>query len=234
MRVRIRFAKGNQVRFISHLELMKTFERAIRRARIPIAFSEGFNPHPKMSFATALAVGVTADTEYLDLELRQEMSPEEVWQRLRQNLPEGFRILSSHLVNSKTPPLMSIVAAAEYEVKVKLITEQHKAQIDQAIEHLLEQDSVTIVKKGKKGLQNKEIRAGIFQLECLAVENGWATFKMFVQAGSKCNIRPEEVLRAIREKENIPLDLGLVIVNRTALLAGQEGHFVSPLELSGV
>jgi radical SAM-linked protein len=214
---RIEFSKGAEVRFLSHLELMRAFERAIRRAELPIAFSEGFNPHPKMSFSSALAVGVTCDKEYLDLELQQELNAQEVMERLNQSLPPGFKVRRCILLQKKERALMAMVAEASYKVKVSLLSPVTKEVIDEAVDRLLAKESLIIEKKAKKGSKLKEIRPGIFALKCVEANNEWAEFIFTVQAGSEGNIRPEEVLKALTEIVHLPLDLSTLVIHRAGI-----------------
>ena len=93
--VRVKFFRGEEVKFISHLDLMKMYERALRRSGVPIAYSQGFNPHPQMVFGLPLSVGVTSESEYADFELEGNMDPGEFMQRLNGSLPEGIRIVDA-------------------------------------------------------------------------------------------------------------------------------------------
>lgn len=119
-RFRIEFTKGDEVRFLSHLDVMKAFERAIRRAGMPIAFSEGFNPHPKMNFASALAVGVTSEAEFMDIELKENLPSAEVVKMLAKALPHGLDVKTGREVPTGAPALMSEVNRAVYQVKSTL------------------------------------------------------------------------------------------------------------------
>ena len=97
-RIRVKYTKGKEVRFISHRDLMRVFQRAIRRADIPIAYSQGFNPHIKISWGQALKVGKASDGEYAELHLEKHINPNELRERLNQQLPKGIEILEANLV----------------------------------------------------------------------------------------------------------------------------------------
>ena len=225
-RFRIEFSKGPEVRFISHLELMRSFERALRRAGIPLAFSQGFNPHPKMAFASALAVGVTSEREYLDIELKEDLDAREILLSLNKSLPKGLYAKHCIPVREKEPSLMAMVALAEYQVKVKLLSSIEREKIERAIKELMEKESLVITRKGKKGLKEKEIRSGIFALNCTGIDERWVKFSLSVRAGSKGNIRPEEVLQVLKEIYHIPLAMDLIVIHRTGLFKkGQEELF---------
>ena len=112
-RLRIVFAKGERIKYISHLDLVRTWERALRRAGIPLAYSHGFNPRPKMAFAAALPLGLTSRGEVMDLFLTHSLSPSDFARRLKPHLPPGLEILFVEEVALKSPSLQSQVRSAE-------------------------------------------------------------------------------------------------------------------------
>ena len=97
-RLKIKYTKGEEIRFISHRDLMRLFQRAIRRAGIPIAYSQGFNPHMKISWGQALKVGQSSQGEYAELQLSEYIKPSQLRERLNQQLPQGIEILDAFLV----------------------------------------------------------------------------------------------------------------------------------------
>ena len=109
--IRIKFIRGEEVKFISHLDLMKVFERASRRANIPIAYSQGFNPHAHLIFGLPLSVGVTSQAEYADIELTEELDPENFMLGLNKQLPKGLIIVAAKARNTK--PKMSRPATSK-------------------------------------------------------------------------------------------------------------------------
>ncbi|MEM5817349.1 MAG: TIGR03936 family radical SAM-associated protein, partial [Desulfitobacterium hafniense] len=98
LRVRIAYTKMEEAKYIAHLDLARVFERALRRASVRLAYSEGFNPHPKIAFGSALAVGVEGEQEYVDIELAQEMDLKELMGRLQEQLPTGIRLIEGRYV----------------------------------------------------------------------------------------------------------------------------------------
>ena len=115
MLIRIAYQKTREGRFLSHLDSAHSWERSIRRAGLPLAYSQGFNPHPKISFASALAVGTTSDAEYMDMELSEELPVEEVQRALEQGLAPAFQITRMKRMEGKQDALMSLVNLADYE-----------------------------------------------------------------------------------------------------------------------
>ena len=119
MKVRIKFAKSGAMRFIGHLDVMRFFQKAIRRAGIDVAYSEGFSPHQIMSFAAPLGVGLTSNGEYLDIEVRSHAGAEDMKRRLEAVMVEGMEILSVTALEEGTRNAMASVAAAEYSVRFR-------------------------------------------------------------------------------------------------------------------
>ena len=97
-RIKIRYTKGEAVKYISHRDLMRAFQRAARRAEIPVAYSQGFNPHMKISWGNALKVGATSEGEFAEIQLEKWIKPQELMERLNRQLPPGLEILEANLV----------------------------------------------------------------------------------------------------------------------------------------
>ncbi len=117
-RVRVTFATGDSVKYVGHLDLARAWERAIRRARLPLAYTQGFNPQPRLQFAAALPVGYTSQAELADIFLNEALDPEAAVARLAAALPEGIRPLAAVEVPREAPSLQSQVVAASYRVAV--------------------------------------------------------------------------------------------------------------------
>ncbi len=230
-RVRMEFSKGEEVRFLSHLDLVKAFERAIRRAAIPIAFSEGFNPHPKMNFASALAVGVTSDREYIDIELRESMAAGEVMARLCAALPAGIRLSGAMAVPDNSPALMAVVNRAEYRVKVPAVGSPDIGSLTGAIARFMDSSEVMIMKRTKKGIQPRNIRPGIIKFAG-SVNGNTIEFSILTVTGSAGNVRPEEVVNAFAGCLGQEIDAGLAQINRIGLYTAAHGdRLLTPMEM---
>ena len=190
MKARIKFRKFGVMKFIGHLDVMRYFQKAIRRAGIPIAFSGGYSPHMIMSFANPLGVGLTSDGEYFDIELREPISSKEAVQRLNDQMVEGMEIVSFvEIPDEKKSKGMSIVAGAEYLSKLK----NGKLPEDwiEKLDTFYKQDEIRIVKATKKSEKEVDIRPMIYALK--AQEN---SIYMRVAAGSVQNLKPELVTEA--------------------------------------
>ncbi|MCL6451880.1 MAG: TIGR03936 family radical SAM-associated protein [Acetobacteraceae bacterium] len=178
-RVRIRFRKQGDARFISHLDLVRVMERAARRAGLPLRLSQGYNPRPKMAFASALALGTASDAEYLDLELVRPVPLEDVLGRLREQLPSGLRPSAAAWVPEQAPALMALVNAAEYEVEVEFSGPcPGRAELEQRL-----RDFVT--------------RGGALDGELLALAEGRARLRLVLPASGGDRARPRRVAESL-------------------------------------
>jgi radical SAM-linked protein len=226
----LRFQKEEKVKHISHLDLVRTMQRSIRRAGIPVSFSQGFNPHPIISFASALAVGVTSQGEYMDMTLGKDMDIGELIQSLNQALPEGIRILEGKKVSASLPSLMSVIEKADYIVKFT-ITDNFTWDTDAWVKAFMEKESIPVEKKGKRGIRQVDIRPHIDYLKATVLEGNTVALRMRISSGSKANIKPEQVVEALFNEKNIKVpDIGLQI-HRMDLYAKQKNKLVQPLEL---
>jgi len=162
--LRVKFIRGEEVKYISHLDMMKVFERAIRRSKLPIAYSQGFNPHPAMVFGLPLSVGVTSESEYADFEFTCDIDPQEFSQKLNQNLPEGIRISLSNKKQTKVNIMASIVVA-DYEILVATAEKQEHGHIKSVLDSIMEKPEILIEKESKRGRKEVDIRPMIFELK---------------------------------------------------------------------
>ena len=148
MRIIVRFEKGYEVRFISHLDVQRAFHRAINRARIPIAYSQGFNPHPKTSFASALPVGQTGGAEWMELALEKRADAEDVKTRLNLALPGGLHVIEAVEAREGYPSLSSCMKSARYSAETLSCYKPDRKALAAGIKSLL--SGPVIVEKRKK------------------------------------------------------------------------------------
>lgn len=219
---RMMYAKEGPARYISHLDLLRTFERAIRRAGLPIAFTAGFNPHPKISFAAPLGVGTAGEKEFADLELAGEVPVTTIQKNLSATLPEGLRLLEVKHVGEQAPALMSIVERATYRGEARLKSMITKDALDRAIAAFLGRSEILIKRKNKAGeIKNYDIRPGIFTMSG-RLDNDIIIIETELKTGSRDNIRFEEVVGALLENCELSIQ-GKFIPYRTGLYAGDKG-----------
>lgn len=162
MKVRIKFAKSGAMRFIGHLDVMRFFQKAIRRAGIDVAYSEGFSPHQIMSFAAPLGVGLTSNGEYLDIEVRSHAGAEDMKRRLEAVMVEGMEILSVTALEEGTRNAMASVAAAEYSVRFRQGYAPDKGWEDRLLA-FYDRPVLTVKKKTKKSEVEIDIKPYIYK-----------------------------------------------------------------------
>ena len=151
------------MKFIGHLDVMRFFQKAMRRADIPIAFTGGYSPHMIMSFANPLGVGLTSDGEYFDIELTEDINMEEAVSRLNQVMVEGMDVVNMvPISDDKKQTGMSIVAAADYLSSIK--TGEFPVDWKEQISSFMEQPSIMVLKKTKKSEKEVDIKPMIYQL----------------------------------------------------------------------
>ncbi len=231
MKLKARLNKGPQVKFISHLDLMKTIEKALRRAQIPIAFSQGFNPHPKLSLASALAVGVTSEAEYLEMELAQEVPVREVMERLNRVLPPGLELTAIGLAEEKEKPLMATVNAASYELQLR-VPDVECGRLSSSLESFLALATIPFTKDSKSGKAvTVDLRPGIWQMTISRCDHGEATVEMLVETGSRLNVKPQELVALWLEHAGIGFDAGELVIHRRGLYIHADGKMIEPVPL---
>ena len=157
MRIIARFEKHDAVRFVSHLDIQRTFQRAFRRADVPLAYSQGFNPHPQLSFATALSLGYTSDAEWFDVKLEHYMAPETFLAAVNAALPDGFRIAEAKEAADNLPTLTALMAAAKYTVCFYLPEGFSAESLERAFNDMASQ-AILVEKRTKGGLKTVDIR----------------------------------------------------------------------------
>lgn len=234
MKVRTRFSKRDEVKFISHLDLMNTLTRALRRARIPIKFSQGYNPRPLISFGSALAVGITSFGEYADFELDPEYSAGEFKRNLNRELPIGVRILQATEISSESKSLMSQINTARYEIDLKFEQRVDQQQVSEILREFLATDTIMIVRKRRnKSDREFDLRPMVYELSCLGIINKQrAVIEALIQTGSSGNLRPGELIRALRQRYPISKEVNLTDVHRSGLYVKEDNKLLTPFEIA--
>ena len=155
MRAMIRFGKQPRLRFISHLDLQRFFQRALNRTGLPIAWTQGFNPHPIMSFGSALALGWTSEYEIVDFKLAAPMGRKRVEDAMRASLPVDLPVLEVKLADDRHPAPMAMVQASDYRIE---LPEDAAVGILNAVPEFLNRESVLAMRKTKSGEKEVDIR----------------------------------------------------------------------------
>lgn len=220
MRLRVKFRKYGPIRYIGHLDLMRFFQKAIRRAQIDIAYSGGFSPHQIIAFAAPLGVGLTSNGEYMDIEVHSMTSCGDVRERLNQASVPGIEVTSVRVLPDTAGNAMASVAAAAYTVRFREGREP-EADITAILPDFLARERILITKETKKGTREVDLKQGIYRLE---YENG--TLSMLVDASSGGNIKPVQVVEALLAQCGEQLQENALLITREDVYTGEPAGFV--------
>lgn len=233
-KLRLKITKGSEIRYVSHLDYAGTIERAVRRAKLPAAYSEGFNPHMKLSFASALAVGVTSDAEYLDLELTEEIDPASVSTRLKPELPCGISLKECKYISQRSQALMAVVNLATYEILVPLANGADWESVETSIARFNQEIKVIFIKqspKGRREIDIKEYLAGPVAITAVPDNNSAITINLAIKITPGGSIKPAEILAALTDKFSVPVEKDNALIHRTGLFVTDGRIKRSPLEI---
>lgn len=248
---RIRFARTGPAAWIGHLDLMRVFERALRRACLPAAFTQGFNPHPVMTFALPLGVGVETRDDYAEIGLSEDMDPALFARRLSAALPEGLAVSQAQAVASEgVPGLMARVRAAEYRLEFPGASAACRRLLDR-MARPGDDGALPVEKKGKDGVRTLDLRPLVLSLDpappalpaagpaggvaqatpVSARESARDALSALVAAGSRENLRPDLLLDALVRYAGVPEAVaGNARILRTGLFVdGPGGTLVRPM-----
>ncbi|ANH38823.1 hypothetical protein I601_2405 [Nocardioides dokdonensis FR1436] len=188
-RLRIRYAKRGRLRFTSHRDFSRAFERAVFRARLPMAYSSGFNPHPRISYAGAAPTGSASEAEYLEIGLAQVVDPADIHGELAAALPDGLDVLE--VVESPGGSLSDRLEASHWRLDIEAMPEEAAA----AVTTFLATDEVLVERMMKKGLREFDCRAPVVSLGTEPREDG-ASLDLVLRHGVP-SVRPDDVLRGL-------------------------------------
>lgn len=196
MKLRIKFSKHGALKFIGHLDVMRFFQKAIRRAELDIAYTGGFSPHQIMSFAAPLGVGLESNGEYMDIEVNYEIlniTAKEILDKLNQQMVEGISVLEVKVLPEQAGNAMASVAAATYSIAFREGYEP-EFSIKEALEKFYNQEEITVTKKTKKSEITFDMKPYIFSLKPTSDNLG---IIMTVDASSSGNVKPSLVVSAL-------------------------------------
>ncbi|MDE6019912.1 MAG: TIGR03936 family radical SAM-associated protein [Ruminococcus sp.] len=196
--VRMKFTKKGRAKYISHLDLMRCFQRCIRRAELPIAYSEGFHPHMQIVFAAALSLGFESDYEVIELGLSEALSFDEVQSRMQAVLPDGIDVISCYEPKHK----MGQIAYAEYDI---ILPCQDSEKLLLQWNEFISQEKIIVEKKTKRGFREMDLKE---LTECLSEETreNALVLKLRLPAGSTVNVNPALLVEEFRKNEQVLFD----------------------------
>jgi len=194
-RLRVTFARGEEVKYITHLDLMRFWERALRRAGIPLAYSEGFSPSPRLALAAPLPVGVTSSGELMDVYLARRVTPQHFIKAVSGQVPPGIAALEVREVGLGLPSLQSQLRWAEYQVDVP--TDRPAEDVRRSVEALLAAASIPWQHQREREVRRYDLRPLVQDVWLEAVEDGRCALSMRLRADSQASGRAEQVVAAL-------------------------------------
>ncbi len=216
--IRFKFTRGEELRFISHLDQQRLFQRAFRRAGLNIAHSNGFNPHPKLSFALAMSVGLMSDSEYGDVVLTRDIDLMEFTKRLNAALPEGLKVVEARRIPQGKTSLSASLTDSRYRIDVALEDGMDEASLSDILNTYKSLDEVILEKRNKKGkLVPKNIRPFIQDIRVLSIQEGNAELELRLKYLEQQSVKPELVLQTVNQsvKPCFVIDPTIVMTRET-------------------
>lgn len=226
MKLRIKFRKIGTIRFIGHLDLMRFFQKMIRRAELDISYSNGYSPHQIMSFAAPLGVGIQSNGEYVDIEMNSiHDRSADIVKKLNQVSVPGLEILSVKKLPDDCKNAMASVAAASYYIQVR---EDKFPDIDykEKLPHFINQSKIPYLKQSKKSEIQLDLKEGIYDFK---IEN--QSIYMLLNASSSGNIKPSMIMSAFLKEFNMELPQNSISIFREDLFQLNDNSLVSMGEI---
>lgn len=230
---RVRFSKHGALRYIGHLDVMRFFQKVLRRAEVDVAYTNGYSPHQITTFAQPLGVGVESDGEYMDIRMNSSISCQELKDKINEASVPEIQALSVKLLPEKSGNAMASVAAAEYKIGFKegrepdilIKTEYDSAKITDMIKAFLSQDSIVLVKVGKAGPREVDIKERIFEFSWDVEDK---CFHAILDASSGYNIKASALMELFFGYHNGELkDNSLMVYRKDTYTRDDNGNLIS-------
>jgi len=224
-KIRIKFSRETPIKYISHLDILKVFERSMRRAGIKMLYTQGFNPHPKMVFGLPLSVGVISESEYADIEVNEYITPEDFRKKLNLNLPDGVRVLKAGYNNNNKSKIMAEIKAAKYSIYIQIC--KNKGDAIEELKSFMKKEEILSEKKTKNGMKLVNIKPLIYDFSITDNMDGdLIIIDMLVKAGQENNLKPQLLINVL------PFEIDEVEIKRKALFVMLNKTLVEPMNIS--
>lgn len=208
---RLKYAKSENARYISHLDFVRVLNRTIRRSNLPVTYTEGFNPHPVMVVAMPIGVGATSEDEYIDIDFDEKLPEDVVFNTFKKTFPDGIDVLAAKLACESMPSFKKLdMASYVCEIETRGLKEPD-------LKGFLNQEEIIVSKKSKSSVKDVDIKNDIKELSLLDSGENYFKFFVTVPAGNTYNLKPELVFTALAAYQGF--ELVFVKTHRTALLA---------------
>jgi len=228
----LKFHKQGYMKYISHLDLLRLFKRSFKRIGIKLQHSQGFNPHPKMSFVQPLSLGYTSVAEYLEFETITQEETNYIMQKLNEAMPHGIGILACRSIPQSKKTLAAMVECACYELRFQT---DDVRDWNEKIEAFLEQDKIIILKKQKKSKKfvEQDIKSMIRKLSVqqVGVDDNYIMLNTVIDAGSISNLNPEKMLQSFFDFLGHPFEKEAVSIEREEIFYIKDERLIPIIEM---
>jgi radical SAM-linked protein len=224
--IRFKFSRDISLQYIAHLDMLRLFERTIRRARLPVSYTLGFNPRMKMVFGLPMATGLSSGAEYADVEMETPLVPEFFIEVMNRCIPRGLKVIEA-VPSDGSDNVMSRIGAARYRVVFHSDDATGPDEMEALLQAMLDAENVPVMKKGKKGRHEVNVRPLIFSASIAPLGREWL-LEAFISAGSVDNLRPDLLMEAWQSYVSRTFTIGSLY--RDALYASLENEWVSPTD----
>jgi len=225
LKLRVKYRVTEAGRFLGHLDLTRTIMKNLRRTDLPVMLSEGFNPHPRLSFAMPLSVGHTGGGEFFEVDLGAEIEEEEFKKVFNEFAPPGIRVLEAKEVVEKQESMSSIINSGKYLLD---FNNTEASLLQKAIDEILGQEEIIILKKSKRKVKETDIRSYIYDIVIVEVKNGKCVLEASIAQGGTKNLRVQDLLKLF-SIEGIPIDE--VRIEREGLYIKQDDKYFDLIEI---
>lgn len=227
--MRIKFIKNEDMIYISHLDVQRLLQRAFRRADIQLSFSQGFNPHPKMSYGNALALGVESLGEYVDIEIEDDLTCDELMERINIQLPEGMKFIKCIELQGGEKALAANIIYGDYEFKIPNAVKIDEKTVTEKINNMMKSETITTTKRNKKKkIVEVDIRPLIKSMDLIDISDDEIRISAVLATGSKQNLNTNVFVPKLLEYMEIDIDPLDVDILRKDLYFEEDGKMVTP------
>ena len=222
MRMLAVFEKGERIRHIGHLDIQRSIQRGLRRSGLPVAYSQGYNPHILLSFASALSTGACGKREIMDVTMAEEIDPKTFVEEMNKAMPPEMRIIEARIVDHNHPSLMGALCAAEYDI---MILDREVADVMlSSIPDMMKKEKILAMRKTKTKLSEVDIKRLILSISC---EGTHLHATLVLNEHESC--KPQMLLEALKAQAGICEEVRVLITRNTLMGKNENGELV-PLE----
>lgn len=219
IKCRMVFTKGEELRFISHLDYAEVIRRAILRAKLPVNYSEGFNPHMKMTFLAALALGVTSDAEYMDVELTRELATKEIMERLSPQLPTGIKLLNLKKIDLNRPTRKAQPDTAVYQIDVPLDCKENGSEmVYESFQRFANEQQTVYHRITPKKHQVFDVKQYLSKPIEYEIQGHCLRMLINVRITSRGSVKASEILQLLQDSFQLPIEKENALIHRKSVL----------------